>query len=167
MNIGNNGEENVQGALIDGDATLPSVSFASDSSTSLGVSVEGSDILDVRNNAIIFNVDVLEQFNVLYHGMDNTSQTNCSAIMTTLVTISASTGPSIYFPRVTYLFTSLITFISNKKGFRIYGEGKETVIIDDLSSNASLWWFQNARQITVDSIYFDGDRWKGSLLQEL
>ena len=109
-------------------------------------------------------MDVLEPYNVLYHGMDNTGQTNCSAIMLTLITASASTGRSIYFPRGTYLFTSSVTIINNTRGLTIYGEGKETVIIGDLSSNSSMWWFQDASGITVGNIYFDWDRRNGSLL---
>jgi len=107
MNIGNFGEEtNIQGSLTDGSATLPTVTFLSDSSTGLDKTTQGIRVsgqvnatLDLRNNALISNVDVLEPFNVLYHGTDNTGQTNCSVIMSTLVTASASTGRSIYFPR--------------------------------------------------------------------
>jgi len=127
MNIGNYGSEtDTQGTLTDGSSTLPAVSFLSDSSTGLyktaqgsGVSVQGTATLDIRNNALISNVDVLEPFNVLYNGMDNTGQTNCSTMISSLVTASASTGRSIYFPRGTFLFTSSITFINNTKGFRI------------------------------------------------
>ena len=87
MNIGNYGDEtDLQGTLTDGSTTLPAVSFISDSSTGLyktpqglGVSVQGTATLDIRNNALISNVNVLEPYNVLYHGMDNTGQTNCSA----------------------------------------------------------------------------------------
>ena len=145
MNISHYAEEtNIQGTLTDGSDTLLAVSFLSDSSTGLdkttqglSVAVQGSPTLDTRNNALISNVDVLEPFNVLYHGMDNTGKTNCSTIMTTLVTASASKGRSIYFPRGTYLFTSSITSLDNTKGFRIYADEQETVIMGDLSSNNS------------------------------
>jgi hypothetical protein len=157
--------------LTDGSSTLPAVFFLSHSSTGLfktaqglGVSVQGTATLDIRNNALISNVDVLEPFNVLYHGMDNTGQTNCSTIMNALVTASASTGRAVYFPRGTYLFTSSITFINSTKGFRIYGDGKETIIMGEMTSNASLRWFQDATGISVDNMYFGGDRRNGSLL---
>ena len=91
MNIGNYGDEtDTQGKLTDGSSTLLAVSFLSDSSTGLyktaqglGVSVQGTAILDIKNNALISKVGFLEPFNVLHHGMDNTGQTNCSSIMNT------------------------------------------------------------------------------------
>ena len=91
MNIGIYGDEtDTQGKLTDGSSTLLAVSFLSDSSIGLyktaqglGVSVQGTAILNIKNNALISKVGVLEPFNVLLHGMENTGQTNCSSIMNT------------------------------------------------------------------------------------
>ena len=89
------------------------------------------------NRAI--NLKLYESLSVLDFGADNTGTNDSTTAIQNAITSALSSGKSLYFPAGTYSYTSSTTFLIDtltaQKSLTIYGDGKETTIINLNANN--------------------------------